>query len=70
VLAEVTAREIGRVTIAEALELTALRRPTFEHADRFTCIGRCESELEGGHSSLGRAGGLATRRPSARGGGD
>ena len=27
VLAEVTAREIGRVTIAEALELTASNRP-------------------------------------------
>ena len=42
-LAEVTAREIGRVTIAEALELTALVARKQPHrygrfADRWLCL--------------------------------
>jgi hypothetical protein len=47
VLAEVTAREIGRVTIAEALELTALRADGTGCAETAHCYGRFAAQGEG-----------------------
>jgi hypothetical protein len=53
VLAEVTAREIGRVTIAEALELTALvARKQPERFSRFAARWLCLYLEENGKATL------------------